>query len=219
MLESFGCQVTTAINGEIAIKIAASNKFGLILMDINMPGIDGLATTKLLRQAGNLNSATPVIAISAYTTAQLMDDAKECGICSYLTKPITEAQLLQSIDIALAQNNSIDWQLGVRLAAGNATLAQELLLMLTNSLESEKRQINEYFSNKDYHNLRNLVHKLHGACCYCGVPNLRNILKNFEHSLNRLGAEADWQAQLQDDLVQFNNEVALILHCKTHAAC
>jgi two-component system sensor histidine kinase BarA len=75
---------------------------------------------------------------------------------------------------------AIDWDLGYKLAGGKKELAKELLQSLIQTLPEEKEKINEAFTRLDFTALSEIVHRLHGACCYCGVPLLKSEAQKLE---------------------------------------
>jgi two-component system sensor histidine kinase BarA len=80
----------------------------------------------------------------------------------------------------------VDWQEGVRLAAGKQDLARDMLIMLFNSLEQEKRKIEAAFADNNLEGLLGHVHYLHGATRYCGVPALRDAAQILETDIKTL---------------------------------
>ena len=87
LLEMAGYRVVEAMNGEEAVKLAKSESPHLILMDLSLPVIDGLAATRLIRKLPHCGS-TPIIAVSAHDTSDFQSEAIEAGCNSYVTKPI-----------------------------------------------------------------------------------------------------------------------------------
>ena len=87
LLEMAGYEVVEAMNGEEAVKLAKSEAPHLILMDLSLPMIDGLAATRLIRKLPQCKS-TPIIAVSAHDTSDFQSEAIEAGCNSYVTKPI-----------------------------------------------------------------------------------------------------------------------------------
>jgi len=87
LLEMAGYGVVEAVNGEEAVKLAKSECPQLILMDLSLPVIDGLAATRLIRKLPGCQS-TPIIAVSAHDTSDFQSEAIEAGCNSYVTKPI-----------------------------------------------------------------------------------------------------------------------------------
>lgn len=87
LLEMAGYRVVEAMNGEEAVKLAKTESPHLILMDLSLPVIDGLAATRLIRKLPHCES-TPIIAVSAHDTSDFQSEAIEAGCNSYVTKPI-----------------------------------------------------------------------------------------------------------------------------------
>ena len=96
LLEMSGYQVVEATNGEDAVKVARAESPRLILMDLSLPVIDGLAATRLIRKLPDCQR-TPIIAVSAHDSSDFQLEAIEAGCNSYITKPIDFNELEQLI--------------------------------------------------------------------------------------------------------------------------
>lgn len=97
MLEKMGCLVLTADHGEQAIELLKQQPVDIILMDCQMPIMDGFKTTQVIRQASNAYSTTPIIAVTA---SAMSGDNERCiaeGMNDYLKKPIDRNLLEQKI--------------------------------------------------------------------------------------------------------------------------
>ena len=90
MLSRLGHAVTMAQDGAEAIERASSTQFDLILMDMQMPGVDGLQATRAIRrhQATSLTTPTPIWALTANASAEDRAECKSAGMTDYLTKPL-----------------------------------------------------------------------------------------------------------------------------------
>jgi CheY-like chemotaxis protein len=86
-LQAEGYRVITASNGEEAVKVAGVTQPDIILMDLGMPGLDGLGATRKLRENERLREI-PVIAITAFSTEGFRRAAYDAGFSGYLTKPL-----------------------------------------------------------------------------------------------------------------------------------
>ena len=102
LLEMTGYRVVEAMNGEEAVKLAKRESPNLILMDLSLPVIDGLAATRLIRKLPQLKS-TPIIAVSAHDTSDFQSEAIEAGCNTYVTKPI-DFNELEELIAKLLQN-------------------------------------------------------------------------------------------------------------------
>jgi CheY-like chemotaxis protein len=101
LLKSHGYEVWEAGSARDAFVAIAERQPDLILMDIQLPGMDGLAATKELK-ANPSTRGIPVVAVTSY--AMKGDEAKafEAGCCGYVTKPIDKERLLEAVTKALA---------------------------------------------------------------------------------------------------------------------
>ena len=103
LLEMGGYQVVEAVNGPEAVRIAEQGRPHLILMDLSLPIIDGLAATRKIRQMPKLANV-PIIAVSAHDRADFHTQALEAGCDGYITKPIDFNKLEDLITRLLAKN-------------------------------------------------------------------------------------------------------------------
>jgi two-component system, response regulator PdtaR len=98
MLENLGYAVIgEAGDGEAAVNMARSLKPDLVLMDIKMPGVDGISAAQILSE----EHLTPVLLLTAYNDKEFVDRAVDAGVMGYLVKPFAENQLKPAIDVAL----------------------------------------------------------------------------------------------------------------------
>ena len=91
-LSSAGHATASAENGQIAVDVCADQAFDLIIMDVNMPVMDGLSATRLIRQSG-ANAETPIAVLSASARTEDHEAGIEAGADAYLNKPIDFAAL------------------------------------------------------------------------------------------------------------------------------
>ncbi|MDQ5845955.1 MAG: response regulator [Acidobacteriota bacterium] len=101
LLEMSGYRVAEATNGEEAVNAAMQVRPQVILMDLSLPLIDGLAATRRIRILPALANV-PIIAVSAHDTADFHADALAAGCNAYITKPINYPELEEIIKSVLA---------------------------------------------------------------------------------------------------------------------
>src|SRR5687767_2547702 len=104
-LQQQGYRVVTASNGEDAITVATQMLPNLILMDINLPTLDGLGATRRIRENNSLREV-PVIAITAFSTEGFQRAAYDAGVAGYLTKPFDLDRMHQLIARLLSTGGS-----------------------------------------------------------------------------------------------------------------
>ena len=215
-------------SGEEAIALARDNVLDMILMDIQMPNVDGIRAGELIRQMPHHNS-TPIVAVTAHAISGEREYLLQAGMDDYLAKPIDEAMLTQVlaryhthevIQEAVVPRNvtehplSLDWQLALRQAANKEDLARDLLQMLVEFLPEVSERIKALLKGKPDDNILDLIHKLHGSCSYSGVPRLKQLCYYIEQQLrqgvNSLDLEPEW-LELLDEIELVNTEVRFYL--------
>ncbi|UAK22161.1 two-component sensor histidine kinase BarA [Kluyvera sp. CRP] len=208
-------------SGQQAIECAKQMKFDLILMDIQMPDIDGIRACELIRQLPH-QQQTPVIAVTAHALAGQKEKLLTAGMNDYLAKPIEENRLhdlllrykpgvitpprpAQSapVEPPIDLNATLDWQLALRQAAYKPDLAREMLQMLIAFLPEVRNKVEEQLVGEEPENLVDAIHKLHGSCGYSGVPRLKHLCQLIESQL-RSGTPAE---ELEPELLELLDEM------------
>ncbi|WP_111412322.1 HAMP domain-containing sensor histidine kinase [Billgrantia lactosivorans] len=220
LLQRPGLELVEAASGEEALALAESPPFHLVLMDIRMPGMDGIETTQALRRLGGHWATCPIIAVTAHAHDSEHERLQAAGMQEVLVKPVDsnrlEAVLHRHVGLAAlpqtpslpatqeaglaSQLEVVDMELGTRLANGNEDLARELLEELVASLPKTVDELRGALASGDPERLLDAVHALNGACRYCGAPELALVAETLETRLRSRGmAEVD---SLIDDLFQ-----------------
>jgi PAS domain S-box-containing protein len=104
LLEAVGHTITEAAGGAEAVKAASATRFDLILMDLQMPGIDGVAATRAIRGTAPLNRDTPILALSANVLAEQVAQCHAAGMDDHIAKPIKVRDLLEKTQRWLKHN-------------------------------------------------------------------------------------------------------------------
>ncbi len=97
MLAKYGFQVNTANNGLEAVKAIRSNKFSLVLMDLQMPEMNGLDACSEIRKLANTQKHIPIVAMTANVSDKDRQQCMSVGMDDFLTKPINKHKMLQVI--------------------------------------------------------------------------------------------------------------------------
>src|SRR3712207_2109197 len=92
MLEIQGCRVIEAANGQEAIELSQRGQLDLVLMDLNMPVLDGFTATLRIREYERTRDV-PVVAVTAFDTAEFRAAAGAVGCCDFVVKPIEPEHL------------------------------------------------------------------------------------------------------------------------------
>jgi len=106
MLQKVGCEVDTAADGKMALQLS-ENTYDLILMDIGLPGMNGLEVTSQIRQREETTNAThtPIITLTAYSDEEARSNSLAAGSDEVLTKPIAFNDLCELLQRWLAKSN------------------------------------------------------------------------------------------------------------------
>jgi len=189
-----------AVNGMDALEQLKDNHFDLLLMDMRMPEIDGLKTTRFIREEMNIKpSEMPVICFSAVSMKTDREELNRAGVNAYLQKPFTEEMLftviLSVIKIrtpALNKGNRDD-EAKSQIVAGKINLQNLLHLsegdnqftrqMLTTFLETTNKGLAEMIDavkSGQGETVANLAHKMLPPCRHIGAADLVGILKKIE---------------------------------------
>jgi len=107
IFEKWDCKLNIAEDGYIAMQKATSHDFDIILMDLQMPGIDGFETTKKLRKLSDYYSKVPIFALSAAAPEEVIGKVKESGLNEMITKPFNPKQLYGIIKSYLPEPRTI----------------------------------------------------------------------------------------------------------------
>jgi CheY-like chemotaxis protein len=97
VLRELGHRVTFAGTGEAAIELAARKEHDVVMMDVALPGIDGIAATRRIRALPQPAGGIPIIGVSGHTDASDAAAAKAAGIDAYLRKPATPAEINEAL--------------------------------------------------------------------------------------------------------------------------
>ena len=217
LLGELNVKVTKALSGQEAIGILENNfeseqkAFDLVFMDIQMPVMSGVDTTRAIRSLESTREnkkRLPIIALTAHALADEKQKLLKVGMDDYVTKPIQMEQIIQILTEWTSQNfrnkaiindkaisiESLDpqilnWQQCVQLAANKEDLAADLLKMLVDSFANEMKEMEQLIEMEDFPQLEHVLHRLHGATRYVGTPILQNSTSDFEQFVSTLRKE------------------------------
>jgi two-component system sensor kinase len=109
LLELRGHEVKTASSGREAIELWQRDKFDVILMDVEMHDLDGLAATAAIRQQeSTLGRQTPIVAMTAHASEDFQQRCRAAGMDGYISKPFQPDQLFRTLEALCQQMNASD---------------------------------------------------------------------------------------------------------------
>ncbi|EMX1616492.1 two-component sensor histidine kinase BarA, partial [Salmonella enterica] len=223
LLEDKVQHVELCDSGHQAVDRAKQMQFDLILMDIQMPDMDGIRACELIHQLPH-QQQTPVIAVTAHAMAGQKEKLLSAGMNDYLAKPIEEEKLHNLLlrykpganvaarlmapepaEFIFNPNATLDWQLALRQAAGKPDLARDMLQMLIDFLPEVRNKIEEQLVGENPNGLVDLIHKLHGSCGYSGVPRMKNLCQLIEQQLRSGVHEEELEPEFLELLDEMDN--------------
>jgi CheY-like chemotaxis protein/HPt (histidine-containing phosphotransfer) domain-containing protein len=197
-LSDAGATVTSALNGQIAVELATANTFDLILMDMQMPVLDGYAATVELRRRG---ITIPIIALTAHAMAEDRDKCLASGCSGYLSKPVEEDILLKTVHEQLMTSDSAERDdsakggsdgpssAGTRGASriesslvGNARI-MKIVPEFVDGLPGKVRKMIDLLEHKDLTAVQQIAHQLLGACGGYGFGVVSQSARSVEQSI------------------------------------
>ncbi|WP_432737095.1 response regulator [Maridesulfovibrio sp. FT414] len=221
ILESAHIEVTIANNGQEALELVRTSNFDAILMDIQMPMMDGLQTTKIMRSDEKL-ADIPIIAMTAHALVGDKEKSLLAGMNDHITKPIDPDQLMEVLSKWLPDKVSckdcptdlsqlpdsyqklvgLNARAGLARVRGNCALYEKLLINFALSCDLDFDKMRTSIAEEDYVSAVQVAHTLKGVCgnigadaLHVGMQELELMLRNeSSESLARLDSlEADWK--------------------------
>ena len=216
LLGELNVKTTKALSGQEALEIIQNRieqelpAFDVIFMDIQMPVMSGVDTTRAIRSLESTlenHKRLPIIALTAHALADEKQKLLQVGMDDYVTKPIQMDQITQilthltsetfkkpktvdkAILIEALDPNILDWQQSLQLAANKEDLAIDLLKMLVDSFATELSEMQQLIEMEDFPQLEHVLHRLYGATRYVGAPTLQQATGGFEQFVSSLRKE------------------------------
>lgn len=233
IMEQFNLVVEIANNGKEAVAAIANADFDAVLMDVQMPKMNGLDATQLIRENPE-HSELPIIAMTAYAMSGDREKCMEAGMNDYLTKPIDETLLLSTLGkwikpkkrelISIKQSHpkvddktrmsdellGIDMAAGLKRLGGNRSLYQKLLLNFYKDYHDINEKLNDALGNCELETAMRIAHSVKGVAANLSINSLYQASKAVEMVL-RAGDKVSPEL-----LKQFEEAVAEVM--KTLAA-
>lgn len=166
-------RIQEARNGKEALKLYQSNQFDIVLMDMNMPVMDGYAATAEIRKMENdKNKAfTPIVALTAYAHLEEIQKSLSAGCNAHLAKPYAKRELLNLI-VSLTEPLQAD---------PSADIADLLPDYLQGRVE-ELKVLKSFISNREFKKIEQIAHKVAGSAGSYGLGKLSEIAREMEAS-------------------------------------
>ncbi|MDO8302470.1 MAG: response regulator [Sedimentisphaerales bacterium] len=186
VLKRTGCTVTSCSNGKEAVEQAEKQKFDVILMDIQMPVMDGIEATKLIK-AGTVNKNTPIIALTANSSKEDAMMCLDAGFDDHLSKSAKHESLIRKIYRYAKQADSVRRALSggeiVSLLADEQEY-QKTIETFINDLPDRIRHLQIALENGNLQAFAKEIHSLKGLGGFAGFPIYTEKAKEIESMLH-----------------------------------
>ncbi|PLX02060.1 MAG: hypothetical protein C0595_12370 [Marinilabiliales bacterium] len=217
LLTKVGVNVTMAENGALALDILDKKQFDLVFMDMHMPVMDGFTASKQIRDT---HISTPIIILTADTSASLIEETKDVGVNDLITKPIDTVLFYKvlltyivnttkkDVNFSSAKNvntNKIDLQFkeldaksGIRRFGDNKKLYLKILHKFMYSKENICIDIKQLVDSGDFKDAYIKCHSLKGETANISADNVFRVSEKLESSI------------LKEDIVEINSDIVVL---------
>ncbi|MFZ0454020.1 MAG: ATP-binding protein [Ignavibacteriaceae bacterium] len=183
LLNNAGYYVEAVDNGLKALNAVKNNSYSLVLMDIQMPEMDGLTASAEIRKLNNGKKDIPIIAITAHALAGDKEKCLSMGMNDYITKPIIANLLIGAIDrllnieakkVLLKEEKSMDSKIFDfehldKISMGDTVFQKDILSTYIEDVEKRAQKIESLFIEKDFQKLTKEAHTIKGASYSVGA--------------------------------------------------
>ncbi len=223
--------IVEVVNGQEAVEFCNHNIPDMILMDIQMPIMNGYEATKLIREIRK-NAKTPIVALTAGNVKGEREKCLKAGMSDFVSKPIVENDILELFNkwqtqaisteglndtenAETQQESHFDINILKNLIGDEATIIAQVLQLAIKQLNQTSILLDKIAEDEDIPALNSLGHKLHGTAVTAGLQNLANITRSLEKTLvfdnncNQLvnNAQVEIEVALKQISIYLENEI------------
>ncbi|NNE54738.1 MAG: response regulator, partial [Flavobacteriales bacterium] len=192
LLKKWKADVSSADHGLEALdQLQGGRKFDVVLMDMQMPHMDGIAATKEIR--GTLLSRVPVIALTANAVKGEREKCLEAGMDDYISKPFDPDDLYNKISyhwktesnaeiVTPLKGDRFSLEKLNRMYQGNSTFVQRTVGIFLDQFEKDLIDMETYFKKEDFSGVRRIVHKIKPNVDLFQIEELKKPLRVIEVS-------------------------------------
>ena len=220
VLDDWGCKATIVNNGLEAVEEVARNDFDLILMDIHMPEMDGIAATRKIREmADPKKSSVPIIALTANALRGDHLNYMQAGMNECVTKPYTEEKLFRMIvkiiqpkignptvveeveekaavpkvpDTYIEQSDKLyDLAFINEFAKGDSSFVKKMVSIFVDTMNTELVHLEKAGEEKQFEKISKIAHKMKSAIDGLGINSLKQTIRQLETTDYKSGANGD----------------------------
>lgn len=214
ILKNWNCFTDTAENGMVAIEKIKNHEYDVVLMDIQMPVMDGYETTRAVRMMETPQRNVPILALTANATRADVEKCIAAGMNDYLPKPFTPDDLYRKLFKELkitpkekqkkkpsagsAKLYNLDYLRSV--SGDNEEFIREMVLTFTQTIPPVLDEMQDALKNKDWENLARMAHQIKPSFTLMGLNPLRKAIVFIEEN-SKYATRLDELPQVVSELV------------------
>jgi two-component system sensor histidine kinase/response regulator len=199
MLAKSGYKVDVVENGQKAAEAVLNGDYHIVLMDVQMPVMDGLDATRLIRQQGQHRKHIPILALTAHAMKGDQERCIDAGMDGYLSKPLNPKEVIAAIEYwafdlvdnilegqtresmsEFDQPEPINLESGLSRLMGEKEIYKALFLEFLADLDQKFPQLIQYYQNRDFQNLAEIAHYIKGAALNLAADPLGAYARELE---------------------------------------
>jgi len=211
MLERLGCSWEVAENGEQAVLSVSKKRYDVVLMDLQMPGVDGLRATRLIRAAEREGPRVPIVACTANAMQGERERCLAAGMDDYLTKPVRSRQLLECFARLFGATGRAhtprplvpthNWRVRLQNMGFDREAIQRLAQSFCESVPSRLYLLRAAYDAKEYAQVRLIAHTLKSSLTIFAADQAAQAAAHLEQraAANDLSDTAEALLRLESD--------------------
>ncbi len=228
LLKSWQCKTEFAENGLIAIEKVKAKPFDVVLMDVQMPVMDGFECAQTIRNLPGTAGNTPIVALTANATRSGLDKCFAAGMNAFLPKPFTREDLYRVLFIELKLHHvqrettainqpPFDLSYLKKVSGDNAAFIKDIISAFVQSASGVIDAIHTSLANENRTEVGRLVHQIKPSLTLLGMEQLRTLAINLEENCQQADIPAGKFKQETLDFIQMLSKVVADLNNETNS--
>lgn len=222
ILRSWHCETDVAENGLVAIERLKSRPYDVVLMDIQMPVMDGYEATRVIRMMTPFVNAVPIIALTANATKADVDRCLEAGMNDYLAKPFTPEDLYNKlfeelklsaatpVKPAVIESTLYDLDYLRNVSGNNTEFIQEMIQTFTDTMPVSIERLETAIANHNWEELSRVIHQIKPSLTLLGIHKLKDTAVILEEEFKKASAQKKSATQVESSLQILTEFIQLI---------
>ncbi|GAL86435.1 signal transduction histidine kinase [Sporocytophaga myxococcoides] len=202
-LEKQNIQADIAEDGPQALELLKNKEYDLILMDIQMPGMDGYKVSEIIRKEfSEPKSSTPIIALTAMALSEVQEKIKVYGINDYILKPFSPDSLfskiaenagnitkdttpIKTLQPVITNQKHTDLTYLINASDNNASFIKQMIEIFLKQTPDFLSELRTFHDNQDWENFRKVMHKMKPTIKMMGINELNKNVEFIETSVKQ----------------------------------